>query len=82
MKHIVLKVDSKGRIQLPKDIREGLGIRNEVGATIENGIVTIEPVGAILNRLSKTTRFKYRSVESALPSLRKAAERQLLKEIS
>jgi len=82
MKRISLKVDSKGRIQLPRDIREDLGIRAEVSATIENGKVTLEPVDAILDRLSKSARFKYKSVETALPSLRKAAERELLKEIS
>jgi AbrB family looped-hinge helix DNA binding protein len=58
MKCIALKIDSKGWIQLPKDIRDSLGIRKEVSATIEDGIVTIEPVDTILNRLSKSVKFK------------------------
>jgi AbrB family looped-hinge helix DNA binding protein len=82
MKRIALKVDSKGRIQIPKDVREELGIKKEVSATIENGMVKIEPIESILDRLSKTVQFKYSSVETALPRLRKAAERQLLKEVS
>ena len=75
-------MDSKGRIQIPKNIRRELDIREEVIATVENGAMKIEPVENILDKLSKSIKFKYGDVESSLPALRKAAEKQLLKEIS
>lgn len=81
-RRLALKVDPKGRIQIPKEIRQELGIRDEVSATIEDGVMKVEPVESILNRLSQSVKFNYSGVEAALPSLRKAAEKQLLKEIS
>jgi AbrB family looped-hinge helix DNA binding protein len=82
MKRIALKMDSKGRIQIPKSIRQELDIHEEIIATVENGAMKIEPVENILDKLSKSIRFKYGSVESSLPALRKAAAKQMLKEIS
>ncbi len=81
MKRIALKVDSKGRIQVPKQIREELGIRKEVSATIENGIVKIEPVENILDRLSKNVGFKFKGVTTNMPKLRRTAESELLKQV-
>ena len=81
MKRLVLKLDSKGGIQIPKEVREKLGIKDEVSATIEDGIIMLEPVERILDRLSNGVRFNFKSVEEALPKLRKAAERELLKQI-
>ncbi len=75
-------MDSKGRIQIPKKIRQELGIREAVTATIENGTMNIEPVEKILDRLSGLIRFKYASIETILPELRKVAEKQLMKEVS
>ena len=79
MKRLSFKVDSKGRIQIPMDVRRELGIRNEVSARIEDGVVRIEPVESVLDRLKREVRFKFKSVEDDLPKLRKAAERELLK---
>jgi AbrB family looped-hinge helix DNA binding protein len=74
MKRIALKVDPKGRVQIPKRVREELGIRKGVNATIENRIVKIEPVENILDRLSKNVKFKFKSVKTDMPNLRKTAE--------
>jgi AbrB family looped-hinge helix DNA binding protein len=52
MKRLALKVDSKGRIQVPKELREQLGIRKKVSVKIENGTMTIEPVERIFDRLA------------------------------
>jgi AbrB family looped-hinge helix DNA binding protein len=81
MRKIALKVDTKGRIQLPKQLREELGIEGKVSATIENGRIEIEPLETILGRLSKNIRFKFKSVGTDMPKIRKAAETQLYKEI-
>ncbi len=81
-RRLALKVDQKGRIQIPKEIRQELGIIEEVSATIEDGVMKVEPIESILDRLSRSVKFNYGGVEAALPNLRKAAEKQLLKEIS
>jgi AbrB family looped-hinge helix DNA binding protein len=82
MKRLALKVDSKGRIQVPKELREQLGIRREVSVKIENGTMTIEPVERIFDRLAGEVRFNFKSVAAELPKLRKAAEEELLKQAS
>src|SRR2546426_6985543 len=81
MRRLALKVDSKGRIQIPKEIREELGIGNEVSASIQDGIVTIEPVEHIFDRLSREVRFNFKGVEESMPKLRRAAEEELSKQI-
>jgi len=80
MKRLTLKVDSKGRVQIPKEVREKVGIRDQVSATVEGGNITIEPVEHILDRLANEVRFNFGSVEESLPKLRRAAERELLKQ--
>ena len=82
MKRLALKVDSKGRIQVPKELREQLGIRKEVSVKIENGTITIEPVERIFERLAGEVTFNFKSVATELPKLRKAAEEELLKQAS
>jgi AbrB family looped-hinge helix DNA binding protein len=77
MKLTGLKVDSKGRIQVPKDLREQLGIAREVSVTAENGAMTIEPVERILDRLANEVQFNFKSIASELPKLRKTAEEEL-----
>lgn len=82
MKRVVLKVDSKGGIQIPKEVRDKLGIKNEVNATVEDGVITFEPVERILDRLQNEVKFNFRSVKESLPKLRKAAEKELFKQTS
>lgn len=77
----ILKVDKKGRLHLPKEVRDTLGITNEVRARIKNGTVTIEPITEIMDRLAAQVKFTFRSVQKELPTLRRAAEKQLLKEV-
>lgn len=81
MKRVALRVDSKGRIQVPKELREQLGIRKEVTVKIENGTMTIEPVERVFDRLASEVRFNFKSVAEDLPRLRKAAEDELLKQM-
>lgn len=80
MKRLALRVDPKGRIQIPKDLRDELGIQGEVSAIVEEGILKIEPVERIFDRLAREVRFNFKSVTKELPELRKAAERELLRQ--
>jgi AbrB family looped-hinge helix DNA binding protein len=82
MKRIALKVDSKGRIQIPKKLRDELGIRDGVSVSIEDGSITIEPVERIFDRLAAEVRFNFKSVVEELPGLRRTAEEELFKQIS
>jgi AbrB family looped-hinge helix DNA binding protein len=82
MKRLLLKVDSKGRIQIPKKIRERLRIGDEVSATIDDKRIIFEPTEHILDRLAKEVKFNFKSVHKDMPKLRKAAERELLKQVS
>jgi AbrB family looped-hinge helix DNA binding protein len=79
MKRIALRVDSKGRIQVPKEFRDKLGIRDEVSVVIENGTMTIEPIDRIFDRLAGEVKFNFKSVGEELPRLRRAAQEELFK---
>jgi len=80
MKTIVLNVDERGRLQIPKDVRSKLGIKQSVKATIEKWIDSREPASNVLERLRSNVRSDFKNLEKSLPSLRKAAEKQLFKE--
>ncbi len=81
MRRVALRVDEKGRIQTPKEIREELGIRTEANVTIDAGRATIEPVERIYDRLATEVRFNFEGVIRDLPNLRRSAEKELLKQV-
>jgi len=77
-----LKVDEKGRLQIPREVREKLGIKKSVTAKIEeDGSLSIEPASNLYDRLASDVRFNFSSIEKSLPGLRRKAEKQLLKEV-
>ncbi len=82
MEETVLKVDRKGRLHIPKNVRDKLGIDGEVKATLKDGSMTIEPASDLLEKLGREVKFNFKSVEDALPALRKSAEKQLKKEMA
>ncbi|MDV3294042.1 MAG: AbrB/MazE/SpoVT family DNA-binding domain-containing protein [Nitrososphaerales archaeon] len=77
---VYLSVDEKGRLQIPKKIRERAGIARKVKAQVTEKGILIEPSEDPLERLSGMVEFGFRSVRDTMPSLRKAAERQLASE--
>lgn len=79
---MVLRVDAKGRIQIPKEIRKELGIGSEVNVTIEDSAIAFEPVKRTLEKLASEAKFNYKSIKHSLPELRKAAEEELMKQSS
>jgi AbrB family looped-hinge helix DNA binding protein len=76
----ILKVDRKGRMLIPKEIRERLALKDKVRGTVADGTLVIEPTSDILDKLSKHVKFRFRSIETALPALRLAAAKQLRRE--
>ncbi len=48
----------------------------------EHGTMIIEPVERVFDRLASEVRFNFKSVGRELPKLRKAAEEELLRQVS
>ena len=57
---IVVRVDRKGRVVIPKDLREKVGIREGslVQVRVEGGRVVIEPVGSIAIKYYASVKIK------------------------
>ena len=82
MESELLKVDEKGRLHIPKKMREDLGIKpGQVKGRMQGQTLVIEPASNAFDRLSNTTKCNFASVEKSLPRLRKAAEERLVQEI-
>ena len=80
MQEEVLSVDSKGRIHVSKKLRERLGVKKFVKVRLGDGKMVIEPSIDPLDELASEVEFTFTSVVKELPSLRRAAEKQLIKE--
>ncbi len=77
-----LKVDEKGRLHIPKEVRQRLGIRTgSVSGRVEGQALIIEPTSNLFDKLAGVTKFNFDSVERSLPKLRRSAERQALREL-
>jgi AbrB family looped-hinge helix DNA binding protein len=48
-KHYLVNVDKKGRIVIPKEIRDKMNIRDKVKIIVKNNIIEIRPVLKNLN---------------------------------
>ena len=76
-----LRVDEKGRIHVPKKIRERLGIKHTVKASVKGHSLVIEAEEDPLEELGRIIITRFKDVEKELPALRKAAEEQLQNEL-
>jgi len=77
----LLKVDERGRIVIPSEIRKKMGIRKTVRLHIEEGKIILEPAEDPLDKLSKLVK-KVKIKASLEPELiSKTAEDQLIKEL-
>jgi len=75
-----VRVDGKGRVVIPSDIRKQLNIKNVVKIRIKDGEVSLKPVEDPLKSLEKLIVKGTKDVESEIRRLRGAADRELLKE--
>ena len=80
MSERILKVDDKGRILLPIDVRRRLGIKRAVKARVEDDKVILVPVEDPLNSLLKIVVKGVEDVEKEIEELRRASERALARE--
>ncbi len=76
-----LNVDEKGRIQVPKKIRERLGIKHTVKASVRGRSLIIEAEEDPLEELASIIKTRFTDFEKEMPAMRKAAEEQLQKDL-
>ncbi len=74
-----MRVDDKGRILIPKEIREKLGIKNIVKIKVEGDKLVITPIRDPLHILTASVMKGTRDVASEIRSLRRAAEEEAFK---
>ncbi len=76
---IMARVDDKGRILIPKEIRDRLGIKNMVKIRVEKDKIVIIPIRDPLHLLIASVVKGTRDVASEIRSLRRAAEEEAFK---
>ena len=74
-------MDEKGRIQVPKKIRERLGIKHTVKASVKGHSLIIEAEDDPLEELAEIIETRFRDFEKEMPAMRRAAEEQLQKDL-
>ncbi len=79
---ILVRIDRRGRIVIPKAVREGIGLGRVARLRVEGGKITIEPAISPLKALRRTVRVNITDVEGELRELRREAEEQLRREAS
>jgi len=77
---VTLKVDEKGRVVIPSQIRKQLKIKNTVKISVKEGEITLKPMEDPLTSLEKLVVKGTTDVEKDIRRLRRVAERQLQKE--
>lgn len=75
------RVDSKGRILIPKEIREVLGIKNLVKLRVEEGKLVITPVADPLEELIANVVKGTSDVAQEIRSLRRLAEEEAIQRL-
>ncbi|MBS7657991.1 AbrB/MazE/SpoVT family DNA-binding domain-containing protein [Candidatus Bathyarchaeota archaeon] len=78
---MILRVDEKGRVLIPSNIRKQLNIKNIVEISVKEGEVVLKPVEDPLKSLEKLVVKGTRDVEKEIREMRKVAERELQKEV-
>lgn len=80
MSEVTVKVDRKGRIVIPSNIRRQFNIKNIVKIIVKGGEITLKPVEDPLKSLEKLVVKGTTDVEKEIQQLHRIAERELQKE--
>jgi len=80
LSEVTVKVDQKGRVIIPSNIRRHLNIKNIVKISVEGEEIILKPVEDPLRSLEKLIIKGTTDVEKEIRRLRRAAERELQKE--
>lgn len=81
MSEVTVRVDQKGRIVIPSNIRKKFNIKNIVKIIVKEGEITLKPVEDPLKSLEKLVVKGTTDVEKEIQRLRRIAERELQKEV-
>ena len=73
----IVRVDRKGRIVIPAEVRKEVSLSKLVRVKVEKGRVVLEPTEDPLKSLEKIVVKGTSDVEKDIRRLRKAAERKL-----
>jgi len=77
---VLAKVDKKGRVVIPPEIRKSLGIKGFVKIEAEEDRVILKPVEDLLDSLKRLVTKGTMDVEKEIREFRLSAEHQLLEE--
>ena len=80
MSEVTVKVDRKGRIVIPSNIRRQFNIKNIVKIIVKEGEITLKPVEDPLKSLEKLVIKGTTDVEKEIQRLHRITERELQKE--
>jgi len=80
LSEVTVKVDRKGRIVIPSNIRKKFNIKNIVKIIVKEGEITLKPVEDPLKSLEKLVVKGTTDVEKEIQRLHRIAERELQKE--
>ena len=80
MSEVTVKVDRKGRIVIPSNIRKQFNIKNIVKIIVKEREITLKPVEDPLRSLEKLVVKGTTDVEKEIQRLHRIAERELQKE--
>ena len=75
----IVRVDERGRITIPSDIRARVGLKSLARIRVEGDRIVIEPIKDPIERIESLVIDGPRDIEAEISSLRKAAEEELLK---
>jgi len=81
LSEITVKVDRRGRIVIPSNIRRRFNIRNIVKIVVKGEEIVLKPVEDPLESLKKLVLKGTTDVEKEIRRLRKVAEHELQKEV-
>jgi len=80
LSEVTVKVDRKGRIVIPSNIRKQFDIKNLVKIIVKGEEITLKPVEDPLKSLENLVIKGTTDVEKDIRRLRRVAERELQKE--
>ena len=77
----ILRVDEKGRILIPSEVRSMLNVKGAVRVRIERGKLIIEPIKDPIDLLTSSVIRGTIDVEKQIRKLRKAALKEAIKRV-
>ncbi|MCS7105111.1 MAG: AbrB/MazE/SpoVT family DNA-binding domain-containing protein [Thermofilaceae archaeon] len=79
MVEAIVKVDERGRVLIPANIRKMLKIKSIVKLVVEGDKIVLKPLEDPLKQIEELVVKGVKDVEVEIPQLRKVAEEELLK---